>query len=297
MKTLLDLTETPAPHWVGDGFPVRSLFSYNSLGRHASPFLLLDHAGPAEFEPAKQPRGVGEHPHRGFETVTIVYDGEVAHRDSTGKGGVIGPGDVQWMTAGSGILHEEFHSEPFTARGGALEMAQLWVNLPARAKMTPPGYQAIAADQIPRVELPDGAGELRVIAGEYAGHKGPANTFTPMSVWDVKLKRGARVELPAPEGWSLLVALLKGRARINGKETGGPSQIAVLSTAGSGVLLEAQLEDGANDVRLLVLAGEPIQEPIVGYGPFVMNTREQIIEAINDFIGCAFGRLECGAKA
>jgi redox-sensitive bicupin YhaK (pirin superfamily) len=293
MKTLLGITATPSPHWVGDGFPVRSLFSYDSLGREASPFLLLDHAGPATFTPAARPRGVGEHPHRGFETVTVVYEGEVAHRDSTGQGGVIGPGDVQWMTAGSGILHEEFHSPDFTARGGNLEMAQLWVNLPASAKMAPPGYQSITAGQIPSIALPDGAGTLRVIAGEYDGARGPARTFTPMMVWDIALAPGARVELPAPDGWSTLVALLKGKARVNGEAadaaTGGPSQIAVLSRAGAGFTLEAPA--GEEPVRLLVLAGQPIDEPLVGYGPFVMNTREQIVQAIEDFNRGAFGRM------
>jgi redox-sensitive bicupin YhaK (pirin superfamily) len=297
MKTLHGLTPTPQPHWVGDGFPVRSLFSYDSLGPHASPFLLLDHAGPAQFSPATRPRGVGEHPHRGFETVTIVYDGEVAHRDSTGKGGIIGPGDVQWMTAGSGILHEEFHSEAFTSRGGALEMAQLWVNLPASSKMTAPGYQAIEAGQIPRVVLPGQAGELRVIAGEFAGTQGPARTFSPLAVWDVTLRAGARVELPAPEGWSLLVALLKGRVRVNDSQIGGPSQMAVLDRTGSGFSLEALADEGGADARLLVLTGQPLDEPLVGYGPFVMNTREQIQQAIADFNGGAFGAMDPDGKA
>jgi quercetin 2,3-dioxygenase len=292
MKTLLGFTATPSPHWVGDGFPVRSLFSYDSLGKEASPFLLLDHAGPAPFPPAAKPRGVGEHPHRGFETVTVVYEGEVAHRDSTGKGGVIGPGDVQWMTAGSGILHEEFHSEAFTARGGDLHMAQLWVNLPASAKMTAPGYQSITAAQIPAVALPDNAGALRVIAGRYAGEQGPAHTFTPMSVWDVTLRRGGRVTLPSPEGWTQLVALLKGRVRVNGAAAAaGPAQIAVLSRTGADFTLEVPEEESDAEARLLVLAGEPIDEPVVGYGPFVMNTREQITQAIEDFNRGAFGRM------
>lgn len=292
MKTLLGFTPTPAPHWVGDGFPVRSLFSYDSLGRNASPFLLLDHAGPADFTPAPRPRGVGEHPHRGFETVTIVYAGEVSHRDSTGRGGTIGPGDVQWMTAGSGILHEEFHSPAFTSKGGALEMAQLWVNLPARSKMATPGYQAITDAQIPRVALPEDAGTLRVIAGEYAGVRGPASTFSPLAVWDVALSGSAAVSLPVPEGWSLLLALLKGRVRINDTEAGGPAQMAVLGTEGRDVRLQAI--DG--EARLLVLTGEPIDEPIVGYGPFVMNSREEIRQAIEDFNGGAFGRMEAAAK-
>ena len=294
MKTLLGFTAMPSPHWVGDGFPVRSLFSYDSLGRDASPFLLLDHAGPARFAPAAKPRGVGEHPHRGFETVTVVYEGEVAHRDSTGKGGVIGPGDVQWMTAGSGILHEEFHSEPFTAQGGNLHMAQLWVNLPAAAKMTAPGYQSITAGQIPAVALPDGAGTLRVIAGEYEGRRGPAHTFTPMSVWDVTLRSGARVTLPSPDGWTQLLAVLNGPVRVNGGAkdagTGGPSQIAVLSREGAGFTLEVPAET-EGEARVLVLAGQPIDEPLVGYGPFVMNTREEIVQAIEDFNRGAFGRM------
>src|SRR5688500_4566955 len=187
MKKIQGVHSAPRPHWVGDGFPARSLFSYNSHGRQLSPFLLLDYAGPHRFEPAGKPRGVGQHPHRGFETVTIVYEGELAHRDSTGRGGTIGPGDVQWMTAGAGILHEEFHSPAFTQTGGRLHAVQLWVNLPARDKMAAPGYQAITRRDIPVVPLSEGAGTLRVIAGNYAGHAGPARTFTPMQVWDLQL--------------------------------------------------------------------------------------------------------------
>jgi redox-sensitive bicupin YhaK (pirin superfamily) len=285
MKTLQHITETPEQHWVGDGFPVRSLFSYHSLGSAATPFLLLDHAGPAQFDPAPKPRGVGEHPHRGFETVTIVYDGEVSHRDSTGHGGTIGPGDVQWMTAGGGILHEEFHSEAFTARGGKLEMAQLWVNLPASAKLTPPTYQAIVAGDIPAVELPAGAGHLRVIAGDYAGRRGPARTHTPMQVWDVALGAGAHATLPAPDGWGVLVVVLRGRVRIGG-QTLGPSRVAVLARESSDFELVAEA-----DSALLVLSGAPIDEPLVGYGPFVMNTREQIVQAIEDFNSGRFGAM------
>jgi redox-sensitive bicupin YhaK (pirin superfamily) len=182
MKNILGIYSNPHGHWVGDGFPVRSLFTYDSLGSHISPFLLLDYAGPAQFEPTDTPRGVGQHPHRGFETVTIVYKGEVEHRDSTGNGGVIGPGDVQWMTAASGILHEEFHSREFTRTGGPFEMVQLWVNLPAKDKMAAPGYQGIQDKDIPQVALPDGAGSVRVIAGDYQGTRGPAHTFTPIDV-------------------------------------------------------------------------------------------------------------------
>lgn len=181
MRKILGVYSAPRGHWVGDGFPVRSLFSHASHGDHLSPFLLLDYAGPAEFTPAAEPRGVGTHPHRGFETVTIVYDGEVEHRDSTGRGGIIGPGDVQWMTAAGGILHKEFRSEAFTRKGGRLEMVQLWVNLPAKDKNAEPGYQSLLDADIPAVNLPDGAGKLRVIAGDYRGKSGPARTFTQRS--------------------------------------------------------------------------------------------------------------------
>lgn len=182
MKNILGVYTTPRLHWVSDGFPVRSLFSYLNHGEQLSPFLLLDYAEPADFTRTDKPRGVGQHPHRGFETVTIVYKGEVTHRDSTGQGGTIGPGDVQWMTAGAGILHEEFHSSAFTQSGGTLEMVQLWVNLPAKDKMTPPSYQAILNREIPVVPLTNNAGTIRVIAGEYGGYAGPARNFSPMIV-------------------------------------------------------------------------------------------------------------------
>lgn len=286
MKDITSIHGAPQGHWVGDGFPVRSLFAYPVHGRALSPFLLLDYAGPAAFKPAAYPRGVGPHPHRGFETVSIVYQGEVAHRDSTGKGGVIGPGDVQWMTAGAGILHEEFHSEAFTRAGGPLEMAQLWVNLPAKDKLTPPGYQAILAREIPAVPLAGGLGTARIIAGELAGHRGPARTFTPMDVWDVRLGVGANVELPAREGWHTALVVLRGSVRVGGRTPAGEAQVVVLDPAGSGV----QLEAGPETV-LLLLSGEPIDEPIVGHGPFVMNTREQIAQAIEDFESGAFGNL------
>lgn len=278
MKKIAGLYSAPRQHWVGDGFPVRSLFSYDSMGRHVSPFLLLDYAGPAHFEPSDRPRGVGRHPHRGFETVTIVYDGEVAHQDSTGAGGVIGPGDVQWMTAGAGIIHEEFHSPEFTRRGGPLEMVQLWVNLPARDKRAAPGYQHLAKTDIPVVELADGAGHLRVIAGEYAGHKGPARTFTPVDVWDLKLKAGADLELTVPEGHTLALVVLHGLIRANGSQPVREAQMALYHREGSSFSITAD-----SDATVLLLAGEPIDEPIAGYGPFVMNTKDEIREAIDDF--------------
>lgn len=286
MKDIASVHGAPQGHWVGDGFPVRSLFAYPVHGKALSPFLLLDYAGPADFNPAAHPRGVGPHPHRGFETVSIVFQGEVAHRDSTGKGGVIGPGDVQWMTAGAGILHEEFHSESFTRAGGPLEMAQLWVNLPARDKLAPPAYQAILAGEIPSVPLAGSAGSARIIAGEFAGHRGPARTFTPMEVWDLRLRAGTRAELPAREGWHTALVVLRGTVRVNDQATVGEAQVVVLDPAGTGVQLVAGAE-----AKLLLLSGEPIDEPIVGHGPFVMNTREQIAQALEDFESGAFGTL------
>ncbi|MBL37801.1 MAG: quercetin 2,3-dioxygenase [Xanthomonadales bacterium] len=286
MKNVLGVYAPPPRHWVGDGFPVRSLFTYNSHGRHVSPFLLLDHAGPMEFGPAERPRGVGEHPHRGFETVTIVYSGEVEHRDSTGAGGKIGPGDVQWMTAGSGILHDEFHSKAFTRTGGTMEMVQLWVNLPAERKMTDPGYQTLVAADIPVVELPDDAGALRVIAGEFAGNRGPARTHTPMHVWDLHLNRDGAARLDLPEGWNTMLVVLRGTLQINDAEVAREGQLVLLSASGEDAVVEAN-----NDAIVLVLSGQPIDEPIVGHGPFVMNTREQISQAIRDFSSGRFGRL------
>ena len=286
LKKILGVYEAPRAHWVGDGFPVRSLFSYGDHGRALSPFLLLDHAGPQNFTPTASRRGVGTHPHRGFETVTIVYDGEVAHRDSTGAGGTIGPGDVQWMTAAAGILHEEYHSDAFAKRGGPLEMMQLWVNLPARDKMSAPGYQTLLNADIPQVPLPGDAGFVRVIAGDYAGGHGPARTFTPMNVWDVRLKAGASVELAAQPGHTLAVVVARGTVLVNGQEVARTGQLVHLDRAADAVHLEA-----SSDATLLWLSGEPIDEPVVGYGPFVMNSEEEIRTAIADFNGGRFGRI------
>lgn len=277
---------------MGDGFPVRSLFTYDQLGQRLSPFLLLDYAGPAQFTPAARPRGVGEHPHRGFETVTIVYQGEVAHRDSVGNAGLIGPGDVQWMTAAAGILHEEFHSPAFTRNGGALEMAQLWVNLPAKHKMSAPRYQTILNASIPRLELARGAGSLRVIAGEFAGSAGPAATFSPLNVWDVRLAAGHAASLPVPEGHTAAIAVLRGSIAANGSPPTGSAELLVLSGAGDEIQIRAQ-----EDSTLLVLSGVPIGEPVVGYGPFVMNSRQEIEAAITDFQSGKFGRMPAAAQS
>ena len=286
MKKILGVYTAPRPHWVGDGFPVRTLFSYDSMGKHISPFLLLDHAGPADFTPTQARRGVGQHPHRGFETVTIVYKGEVEHRDSTGAGGTIGPGDVQWMTAAKGILHEEFHSQAFAKRGGALEMVQLWVNLPAKDKMSEAGYQTILDGDIPSLPLADNAGSLRLIAGEFDGVKGPARTFTPIDVWDMRLKAGRSVTLDLHAGRNTALVVLRGTVRINGTEVAREGQLALFERDGTQLRLES-----SDDAMVLLLSGEPIDEPIVGHGPFVMNTEAEIAQAFEDFNSGRFARI------
>ncbi|MEY4762254.1 MAG: hypothetical protein RLZZ200_2110 [Pseudomonadota bacterium] len=286
MKSLVGLYHAPPGHWVGDGFPVRTLFSYGRLGHLLSPYLLFDYAGPMDFEPADRPRGVGEHPHRGFETVTLVYSGEVSHRDSAGGGGTIGPGDVQWMTASAGMMHEEFHSESFTRSGGRFECVQLWVNLPAKDKAVPPHYQTILARDIPEMELPAGAGTIRLIAGEFAGVRGPGRSYTPLYLWDLRLKADAEVELPVREGWTAVVALLRGGVTLEGGEVMTDADLALFAIEGSNLRIKARA-----DSLLVVLGGEPIGETIAGYGPFVMNTRREIEEAFADLEAGRFGRL------
>ena len=288
MKQLLNVLRNESGHWVGDGFPVRSLFSYQGDTKAISPFLLFDYAGPYYFDPKSgPPRGVGQHPHRGFETVTIVYDGEVSHKDSTGGGGTIGNGEVQWMTAGGGIIHEEYHSPAFSKSGGPFRMVQLWVNLPAKDKLTPAGYQAITRDMIPTVPI-DG-GSARVIAGELGGTKGPAKTFTPINLWDVRLEADAAVRLPLPSGHNSMIAVLSGHVTI-GSQGIGEAGIARFSTDGEGVTVKA---DG--DAMILVMTGEPIDEPVFGYGPFVMTSEAEIREAIDDFNSGRFGRVPATA--
>ena len=281
MRKILGVTDSPKAHWVGDGFPVRSMLSPES---GLSPFLLLDYAGPATFTPTDRPRGVGQHPHRGFETVTIVYQGELAHRDSTGGGGTIGPGDVQWMTAASGILHEEFHSEAFSRSGGTLEMVQLWVNLPAKDKKADPGYQTLLKGDIPSVDLADGAGRVRVIAGAFEGRKGPARTFTPINIWDLRLGRDKTTTLALPEGHTVALAVLGGTVLVNGEAVVRSAQLVHFARTGGAITLEAN-----NDVTVLVLSGEPINESMVAHGPFVMNTVGEIKQAMLDFETGRFG--------
>jgi quercetin 2,3-dioxygenase len=285
MKNVIAIHGNNSAHWVGDGFPVRTLFSYQAMGEELSPFLMLDYASPTAFPPSPEAKGVGTHPHRGFETVTIVYQGELAHKDSAGNSGTIGPGDVQWMTAGAGILHEEMHSAQFTQQGGILSMAQLWVNLPATQKMAPPGYQAIEAERIPCIQFEHDQGTARLIAGNHAGLSGPAKTHTAMQVWDLQIKKGAAISLPAPNHWTAALAILQGQVKTD-KGLAGDASLITYSQAGVGIELSA-----SQDTHALFLSGEPIREPIVGYGPFVMNTKAEIAQAIDDFNSGQFGRL------
>lgn len=277
-KAIKRIIRNTQAHWVGDGFPVTTMFSYTAQGAEVSPFLMLDYAGPATFEPSDRPRGVEQHPHRGFETVTIVYDGEVEHSDNAGNSGKIGPGDVQWMTAGRGILHEEMHGRDFTTRGGVLEMIQLWVNLPAKDKMTAPAYQEIISKDIPVVTLPDDAGTLRVIAGNYNGTTGAARTFTPINVFDLRLNAGGATTLSLPDGFTTMALILRGEVRVNELKTLQSRDLALFDLANEDISVEA-LEDSA----ILLLNGAPIDEPIAGYGPFVMNTQDEIRQAFEDY--------------
>jgi hypothetical protein len=286
VKKLRGIQRSADRRWVGNGFPVRTLFAYPNLGAALSPFLLLDYAGPMEFPPTTGRLGVGEHPHRGFETVTIVYAGEVEHRDSSGGGGRIGPGDVQWMTAAAGIVHEEFHGRDFARRGGMFELAQLWVNLPARDKMSPPHYQAILNSQIPAVSLPDEAGTVRVIAGEYGDAKGLTRTFTPIQLWDLRLAGARHIVLTVPERHTTLLVVLKGALRVNGSEAIAAAEVGLFDRAGRGISIEC-----VKDTTALLLVGEPIDEPIVGQGPFVMNSAEEIRQAMADYRGGRMGHL------
>jgi quercetin 2,3-dioxygenase len=284
-KEVLGIYGQGSSHWVGDGFPVRNLFPSNGVSQQIDPFLMLDYAGPAEFGPSDKPRGVEEHPHRGFETVTIAYQGAVEHRDSAGNSGTIYPGDVQWMTAASGIVHEEKHEREFSKAGGTFEMVQLWVNLPKAHKMAPPRYQGIVNADVPVVELGAGA-YVRVIAGNINGITGPARTFTPVNLFDVRMSAGSRAELSLPEGHNSATVLLRGSVLVNGSAIDAEAQWALLSPGGESVQLEAK-----EDSILLVLSGEPIGEPVASYGPFVMNTQAELRQAVEDYRAGRMGHL------
>ena len=286
MRKVLEVRPGAEPHWVGDGFPVRTMFSYDGEAEAVSPFLLLDYAAPRKFAPTTERLGVGTHPHRGFETVTIAFQGEVEHRDSAGNSGRIGPGDVQWMTAASGVLHEEFHGREFAQRGGVFEMAQIWVNLPAKHKMSPPRYQDIVAATIPSAALPGGAGEVRVISGECLGARGPAKTFTPVEIWVVRLAAGKTGEIPVPEGHNAIVLAMRGPVVVGEDSRVNEGDIAIFDRRGGAIRARAD-----HEASLLVLAGEPIDEPVAGYGPFVMNTEAEIAQAMRDFRSGRFGEL------
>ncbi len=284
MKLIKRIIRDIPQHWVGDGFPVRSLFSYGG-GNEFDPFLLLDYAGPHEFAPDQAKLGVGEHPHKGFETVTILYQGELEHRDSSGGHGTIGPGDVQWMSAASGIVHEEFHSRRFAKVGGMLEMVQLWVNLPATDKTSTPKYQDLRDDQFPRVMLPNNAGSVRVIAGVFSGQTGPASTFTPVNAWDLQLEAQGKAEIEVPEGHTCVLIVQAGSVKING-EVAKAVELIQFERAGIGINIESE-----STARVLALTGQPIGEPVVGQGPFVMNTREEIQQAMREYQTGKMGRV------
>jgi quercetin 2,3-dioxygenase len=286
VKDISGIYHPGSTHMVGDGFPVRNLFPSNDLDRAVDPFLMLDYAGPRIFPPTDHSRGVGEHPHRGFETVTIMYDGSVAHRDSAGNAGVIGPGDVQWMTAASGVVHEELHEAQWAKQGGTFRAIQLWVNLPQSHKMSAPRYQTLLNAEIPSVTLDQGAGTVRVMAGTFQGHKGPARTFTPVELYDVHMRSGGRVELTLPERHSTSVFVLEGRVSVNSGVSAGEAELVVYKRSGSLVVLEA-----TQDSRLLVMSGEPIGEPIARYGPFVMNTKAELVQAVEDYQAGRMGHL------
>lgn len=287
MKKINGVYRNQQMHWVGDGFPVKNLFSYDRLGQAISPFLLLDYAAPYHFDPTTAQRGVGSHPHRGFETVTIAYQGEVTHKDSHGGGGTIKTGDVQWMTAGAGLVHEEFHSPTFAETGGLFEMVQLWVNLPAADKMTAPKYQAIEAETIPVIQFDDGAGHIRVIAGQFAEQAGPASTFSPVNVWDGALKAGYAQYIHVPVDHNTLVVVLEGEMLLNGSQKVADHSIVLFANDGEA---EIQLE-ATTDAKFLVLTGKPLNEPIQGHGPFVMNSKDEIIQAFSDFNSGKFGEI------
>ncbi|MDX6769408.1 MAG: pirin family protein [Elusimicrobiota bacterium] len=274
-------------HWVGDGFRVSNYFpGATEAMKRMSPFFLLDYHAPREYTPTDKRRGVGTHPHRGFETVTVAYKGSIAHKDSAGYGGVIAPGEVQWMTAGGGVLHNEYHHESFSKSGGVMHMIQLWVNLPRKHKLTPAKYQALTLADIPEVAVPKDGGKVRVIAGSHEGTKGPAETFTPAHMLDLRLKPGAKVRLSAPKDFNTALLVLGGEVRSNGSNTLKDGDFLLFKNDGTEVVVEALTEATA-----LFLSGAPIDEPLVHYGPFVMNTVDEINQAVEDYRDGKFGEL------
>lgn len=287
-KSIEHILTPPPPHMVGDGFRVHSFFPGGRLidKKRMSPFFLMDYGALIEFGPSAEPRGVGVHPHAGFETVTIAYHGRIAHHDSAGNSGIIGEGDVQWMTAGAGLLHKEYHETEYSKTGGPFQMVQLWVNLPAKDKKTKPKYQELTNDKMGRHLLADGKSFMEVIAGNYKGTKGPAYTFTPMHVYNARLKAGAEAELNFPAHYNTGLLVIQGAAIMNGQEVGA-DHFVLFKNDGETISLEAN-----EDTIILVLSGEPINEPIAAYGPFLMNTWPEVEQAIQDVNAGKFGFLE-----
>lgn len=274
------------PHFVGDGFKVSQYFpSGKNLLERFSPFILLDYNQPHYFEPSKERRGVGAHPHRGFETVTIAYDGKVEHHDNNGNHGIIGPGDVQWMTAGSGVLHKEYHEEEFSKNGGILHMIQLWVNLPSKHKMTKPKYQPISKEDMATYKLDNNGGEIRVIAGEVKGVKGPADTFSKINIYNVDMKNNARVSLNEPSNFNTGILIINGEIKINDGSVYKENDFILFDNVEGDIILESISENSL----AIVLSGEALNEPVIAHGPFVMNTEEEIIKAYEDYNLGKFG--------
>ncbi len=286
----VELVASPRePHFVGDGFRVHNFIpsGFRLDMERMDPFIMLDYNSKFKFAPSARPKGVGVHPHRGFETVTIAYHGKVEHHDSSGGGGVISEGDVQWMTAASGVLHKEFHEKEWSKEGGDFQMVQLWVNLPAKDKMSKPKYQAIENASIAKVPLANNSGEIEVIAGEYKGVKGTATTFTPINMLNVKLNQGAKAEFEMPASYNTGLLVIEGSILVNGTTIGPTNHFVLMANDGEQFTIEA-----TEDAIVLVLGGEPINEPIAAHGPFVMNTREEIVQAFEDFNKGKFGFLE-----
>jgi redox-sensitive bicupin YhaK (pirin superfamily) len=286
LKPISAILNPPAPHMVGDGFRVSNFFpSGNKLDM--SPFFLLDYNAKIEFSARNEPRGVGVHPHRGFETVTVAYHGAVAHHDSAGNSGIIYPGDVQWMTAASGILHKEYHEQAFSKKGGTFQMVQLWVNLPATYKMSTPKYQALKHHEIASVNLPNDAGRIEVIAGNFNGTKGSASTFTPIEMYNAHLKKGGKISVNYPAHYNTSFLVIEGEVNVNDSSIAKKDQMVHFKNKGETIEIEALV-----DSLVLMLSGEPINEPIAQYGPFLMNTQEEIKQAITDYNEGRFGYLE-----
>ncbi len=288
-KEVQQVLPPPPAHMVGDGFRVHNFFpnGYDMRPDRMSPFYLLDYNARIDFTPREEPRGVGVHPHRGFETVTIAYQGKVQHHDSRGNKGVISPGDIQWMTAGAGILHKEYHESEFSRKGGPFQVVQLWVNLPAKDKMTPPKYQTITNERIPKYILPEQAGVVEVIAGEYEGTKGAATTFTEIEMYNIRLNPGARIQFSLPEEYNTGILVIEGQVRVNDTDDAPEDYFVLFRNKGERISVST-----ASGGLLLVLSGKPLRESIMAYGPFLMNTKDEILQAFDDLNAGKFGELE-----